>query len=64
VKGWFPFALGLLALTLGALWTLQGLGHLDGSVLTGHRLWAIVGPILALAGMLLIVTGLRIRARR
>jgi hypothetical protein len=63
LKGWLPMALGLLLVVLGAVWTLQGLGILKGSVMTGVSTWAIAGPIVALAGLVLIVTGVRIRTR-
>jgi hypothetical protein len=41
-----PLTLGLLAVVVGAVWTLQGLGYVGGSVMSGVTLWAIVGPIL------------------
>jgi hypothetical protein len=63
LKGWLAMALGLLLVVLGALWTLQGLGYVQGSVMTGVSAWAIAGPIVALAGLVLIVTGVRVRAR-
>ena len=47
MRGWLPLALGLLGTVTGAVWTLQGLGRLDGSVMTGQRLWAVVGPMVA-----------------
>jgi uncharacterized membrane protein HdeD (DUF308 family) len=64
VKGWLPFAGGLLALVIGAVWTLQGLNLLGGSVMSGVTLWAIVGPIVALAGLLLIIFAMRSRRPR
>jgi len=54
---------GLLALVLGALWTLQGLDLLGGSVMSGVTIWAIIGPIVAIAGLILIVIGVRKRGR-
>ena len=63
LKGWLPMALGLLLVVLGAVWALQGLGILEGSVMTGVSMWAIVGPIVAVAGLILIVTGVRLRTR-
>ena len=63
LKGWLPMALGLLLVVLGAVWTLQGLGVVQGSVMTGVATWAIAGPIVALAGLVLVVTGVRLRAR-
>jgi hypothetical protein len=63
MKGWVPLTLGLLAVVVGGVWTLQGLGYVGGSVMSGVTLWAIVGPIVAVAGLVLIVVGLRARNR-
>ena len=52
---------GLLAGVLGTLWTLQGLDLLGGSVMSGVTIWAIIGPIVAVAGLALIVVGVRKR---
>jgi hypothetical protein len=52
----------LLALT-GAVWTLQGLGYISGSFMTGATLWAIIGPVVLLAGLALMVAALRRRRR-
>ncbi|WP_422774392.1 hypothetical protein ACN28C_16910 [Plantactinospora sp. WMMC1484] len=64
MKGWLPLTLGLLAVVVGAVWTLQGLGRLGGSVMTGEPLWAVVGPVVVVAGLVLVVLGLRARNRR
>ena len=63
LRGWLPMALGLLLVVLGAVWTLQGVGVVGGSVMTGVAAWAIAGPIVAVAGLVLVVTGVRRRAR-
>jgi hypothetical protein len=63
LKGWLWMTLGLLALVLGAVWTLQGLSVLDGSVMSGVRIWAVVGPVVAAVGLILIVVGVMIRGR-
>ena len=55
--------LGGLLIAVGAVWTLQGLGYLPGSVMSGVTFWAIIGPIVALAGLLLLVREIR-RGRR
>jgi len=52
----------LVALT-GAVWTLQGLGYINGSFMTGATLWAVIGPIVLLAGLAIIVLALRGRRR-
>lgn len=51
--------LGCLMLVGGLVWTLQGLGYVTGSLMTGVTLWAIVGPIVAAVGLALVVVGLR-----
>ena len=40
-------AVGVLAVVLGGLWTLQGLDVVEGSVMSGVSLWAVIGPIVA-----------------
>jgi hypothetical protein len=63
LKGWLPMTLGLLLVVLGGVWTLQGLGVLAGSLMSGVRAWAVAGPIAAFVGLVLIVIGVRIRSR-
>lgn len=45
---------GLILLLVGVLWTLQGLGLVGGSVMSGVTLWAIVGPVVAVVGAYLL----------
>jgi hypothetical protein len=63
VRGWLALVLGLFAVVIGAVWTLQGLGYLGGSAMTGETVWAVVGPIVGVVGLLLIAVGLRARSR-
>jgi hypothetical protein len=51
--------LGGLLVAVGALWTLQGLDVLGGSVMSGVTFWAVVGPLVALGGILLMVRSRR-----
>jgi hypothetical protein len=51
--------LGAILVIVGCVFTLQGLGYLPGSVMTGVVLWAIIGPILAVVGIALIVWAAR-----
>lgn len=54
--------LGILCVFLGGLWTLQGLDLLGASGgMNGNRIWAVVGPLVALAGLALIVFSTRQR---
>ena len=52
-------AFGVLLLAIGAVWTLQGLGYLKGSSMTGSSFWAIVGPIVAAGGVSLLYVAFR-----
>ena len=53
-----PVALGAILVIVGAIWTMQGLGYLEGSPMTGVEFWAIAGPVVAGLGVaLLIVAG-------
>ena len=42
---------GILVLLVGTLWTLQGLGVVGGSAMSGVTLWAVIGPIVAVLGL-------------
>jgi hypothetical protein len=50
---------GMLIAIAGVVWTLQGLGAIKGSVMTGQTLWATIGPLVALGGLVVILAGLR-----
>lgn len=52
-------ALGVLLVVVGLVWTLQGLGVIGGSAMSGVTLWAVVGPLVALTGVGLAVTSRR-----
>jgi hypothetical protein len=51
--------LGVVLAIMGSVFTLQGLGYVGGSPMTDETLWAIVGPIVAVVGIVLIVLGAR-----
>ena len=48
--------LGGLLVAVGAVWTFQGLGYLEGSAMTGVETWAIIGPIVAGLGVALAIS--------
>ena len=50
---------GFLLTLAGVIFTLQGVGVLGGSVMSGVTFWAVAGPVIALAGLILAVIGLR-----
>lgn len=47
-------ALGVLMFVVGGLWTLQGLGYVGGSSMTGDQAWATIGPAVAGLGVALV----------
>ncbi|MEU8282918.1 hypothetical protein AB0C01_01000 [Micromonospora sp. NPDC048905] len=63
MRGWLPLTLGLLAVVIGAVWTVQGLGYVSGSVMTDEKIWAVIGPLVTLAGLVVLWLGLRSRRR-
>ena len=54
---------GSLITLAGVIFTLQGVGVIGGSFMSGTTTWAIAGPVIALAGLALVAVGLR-RGRR
>ncbi len=50
---------GVVLVVIGCVFTLQGLGYLAGSPMTGVELWAVIGPILVVIGIVLIVQAAR-----
>jgi len=51
--------LGLVCLVAGTVFFFQGIGVIGGSFMTGSTTWAVIGPVVALAGV-----GLLAAARR
>ena len=43
--------IGLLLVLVGLLWTLQGLDIVGGSGMSGVAIWAVIGPFVALVGL-------------
>ena len=61
---WILLGLGVLLLLTGVVWTLQGVGILPGSYMTGQTFWAVMGVLALIAGAGLCVAGLRWSASR
>lgn len=53
---------GAVIALAGVIFTLQGLGAIGGSVMSGVTFWAVAGPVIALAGLALAAVGLRRRS--
>jgi len=56
--------IGVLLVLAGAVWTMQGLDVFGGTGgMNGHKIWAVIGPIVAVLGIGLVVAGARGRSR-
>jgi len=56
-------AIGAALVIAGIIFALQGFGVLGGSAMSGHGFWAGAGPVIAVAGLILLVSGGRLRSR-
>jgi hypothetical protein len=52
-------AAGSLLAAAGVVFALQGAGVIGGSFMSGTTTWAVAGPVIALAGLALVLLGLR-----
>jgi hypothetical protein len=43
--------IGVVLVLIGVVWTLQGLDILGGSGMSGVGIWAVIGPFVALIGI-------------
>ncbi len=50
---------GSLITVAGVVFALQGVGVIGGSFMSGTTIWAVAGPVIALAGLALITLALR-----
>ncbi|MBK9715836.1 MAG: hypothetical protein IPO81_31810 [Kouleothrix sp.] len=55
----FLIVIGLLLITTGGIWVLQGGGLLPGSFMSGQSLWLFIGLAAMIAGVVLLVVGAR-----
>ena len=54
---------GSLITVVGLIFALQGVGVIGGSFMSGTTTWAVAGPVIALAGLALVILGLRASRR-
>lgn len=59
MRAWLLIVFGALLVLAGSVWTLQGLDVLGGSVMSGVTMWAIIGPVVAVVGLVLLLLGVR-----
>jgi hypothetical protein len=59
---WVFIVVGVLLALVGAVWTLQGVGILLGSFMSGQPFWAAMGLLALICGATLVFVGMRRRA--
>ncbi|CAN5543631.1 membrane protein [soil metagenome] len=59
----FLVLFGVIIALFGLLFTLQGVGVVQGSPMSNTTTWTVLGPIIVLAGLALVVLGRRTRRR-
>ena len=52
---------GVLITLAGVIFTLQGVGVIGGSGMSGDAFWAVAGPVIAVVGLAIAVVSLRRR---
>lgn len=52
---------GIVVALFGLLFTLQGVGAVGGSPMSNTTTWSVLGPIIAIVGVVVAVAGLRRR---
>ena len=50
-------AVAVVLIVAGVVFTLQGVGLIGGSFMSGSALWAALGPVIALCGLALLALG-------
>ena len=55
-------AVGVVLTVVGVIWALQGFGVIGGSFMSGDSVWAVIGPVVAVIGLL--ITGIALRRAR
>jgi len=52
-------AAGVVVIVAGVTFALQGFGVVGGSMMSGSSVWKVLGPLIALAGLLGVAAGVR-----
>ena len=59
MRNWLLTAAGVVLIVAGVVWALQGFGVVGGSFMSGNSAWAIIGPVVAVVGIVMTAVGLR-----
>ena len=66
MKAWLRPIIGAVLVLVGVVWALQGSGAVGKGGMSGHSQWLAIGLVVAIAGAVLLVSGLlkKVRADR
>lgn len=56
-------ALGVVLVLAGGVWTLQGLGIIKGSFMTGQSMWLMIGLLCLVVGVAVSFVGFRMQRK-
>jgi hypothetical protein len=59
VRNWLLTGAGVVLIIAGVVWALQGFGVVGGGFMSGNSAWAIIGPVVAVLGVVVAAVGLR-----
>jgi hypothetical protein len=59
VRTWLSAVVGVVLLVVGVFWALQGFGVIGGSFMSNNSTFEIIGPVVAVIGLLIAVIGIR-----
>jgi len=48
-------AIAIVLIVVGGIWFFQGIGVIEGSFMTGEALWAVIGGVCVVVGVVLFV---------
>ena len=60
---WIRIAVGVMLCAIGVLWIGQGVGIVQGSGMSGHSQYAALGGVVALIGVVMLLSAWRARQR-
>jgi hypothetical protein len=52
---WIRRAIAIVLIVVGGIWFFQGVDVIKGSFMTGEAVWAVIGALCVVAGVMLLV---------
>jgi uncharacterized membrane protein YqgA involved in biofilm formation len=61
MKNGLLIGVGVVVTLAGVVFSLQGFNAMTGAAMSGSSTWKVLGPIIAIVGVVILATGLRSR---